>query len=285
LPVAGVAAYAGDKGLKNGFVLKNTDGIWLGFVPELCKRGVKHAFTSKLYGESTLYGKSLNMSFNVGDSEDCVIANRRRVCNALGLDFARLTAARQAHGDNSVYVNEELAGSGNKNFTGAIAAADALITDLPGVPLMLLFADCTPIILVDPVKRLAALVHAGWRGTMANILRKTIKTLRDEFSSRPEDCVAAIGPAIGAECYKVGRDVYQAARENLPDYQMFFRPAGEGEWKFDLWRANKAQLETAGVKAENIFISGVCTQCHRELFFSHRAEKGRAGRFAALVWL
>ncbi|MDR3349688.1 MAG: peptidoglycan editing factor PgeF [Acidaminococcales bacterium] len=271
--------------MKSEFVLKNIDGIWFGLVPALYERGIKHAFTSKFYGESVLEDKRLNMSFNVGDSEDCVLANRRRVCAALGIDFERLTAARQAHGDNRVYVDEGLLGRGNKNFAGAIAAADALVTDLPGVPLLLLFADCVPVVLADPAKKLVAVVHAGWRGTTANVLRKTAEAFRDEFSSRPKDCVAVIGPSIGPECYKVGREVYRAARDNLSDYQKFFQPAGENEWQFDLWQANKAQLEMAGVKTENIFISGICTKCHRELFFSHRAEKGRAGRFAAIAWL
>ena len=274
-----------DRQLKNNFVLKNIGGTWFGFVPALCERGVKHAFTSKLYGKSALYGKSLNMSFNVGDNEDFVSANRQKVCAALGIDFARLTAARQAHGGNSAYVDEKISGCGGKDFAAAIANADALITDLPDTPLMLLFADCVPIILADPVKKLTAVVHAGWRGTMANVLRKTADAFKNEFLSKPEDCVAAIGPSIGAECYRVGNEVYESAADSLPDYKMYFQPAKEGQWKFDLWLANKAQLEAVGVKSENIFVSGVCTKCNRDIFFSHRAEKGRAGRFAAIAWL
>jgi YfiH family protein len=269
--------------LMDEFFLRPREGLWFGFAPRLSERGVQHAFTARLGGRSDLSPGSLNLSLHVGDKQAFVIDNRRRVCAALGLDFSLLTSARQAHGAASEYVSAALAGRGREQFADALPDVDALFTDVAGVPLMLLFADCTPIIVAVP-GRLVAVIHAGWRGTAAAAARVTVDRLCREFSFRADDCLAVIGPSISADCYEVGEAVYEEAVRQ-PDLRPFFTRTGEKKWLFDLWRANKQQLIQAGLRAENIVVSGICTSRNRAMFFSHRAEDGRTGRFAALVWL
>jgi len=268
--------------MSSNFVLENIDGLWFGYAPKLRAQGIQHAFTTRLRGQSRLAAEGLNMSLNVGDEEDFVLANRQQAMAALGLDFARLTAARQVHSDNCWRVTEQAVGRGHASFTDALPDTDALFTDLPAVPLMLLFADCVPIILADPAKRMVAVVHAGWRGTLAGVLQKALARLKEEALVCPEDCWAVIGPSIGPCCYQVGEQVYVAAQ---PGQREFFREVSPGQWNMDLYGLNQAQLEAGGVKGDNVVVSGVCTNCNRELFFSHRGEQGKAGRFAALAWL
>jgi YfiH family protein len=202
----------------------------------------------------------------------------------LGFDFARLTTARQVHGCQAEYVTESLAGRGRESYADALPETDALYTDCAGLPLMLLFADCTPIILANPTRRLVSVVHAGWRGSVQAILSKTLAQICRQFQALPQDFWAVIGPSVGPCCYEVGEEVYQAAQA-LPGFPTFMRESDNGKWRFDLQSANKEQLLAAGVPPAQIVVSGLCTACHNGLFFSHRAENGKTGRFAALVCL
>ena len=271
--------------MKDNFILQNIEGIWLGTVPKLEEKGIKHAFTTKLHGKSIVRPDTLNMSLNVNDDVDFIIQNRKAVCHALNLSFDRLTTPQQVHSAESLYVDASLSGRGREVFADAITQTDALFTDVKDIPLMLLFADCTPIIISDPVKKVVAAIHAGWRGTVQMIVQKTIEKMSEQLGVQAKDCMAAVGPAMGPCCYKVGEEVYNSARQNLPDYEKLFSFQSEGQWFFDLWQANKNQLLTAGLPEENIAVSGICTQCNKELFFSHRADNGKTGRFAAIIWI
>ena len=271
--------------MKENFILHNIDGIWFGISPKLEQKGIKHAFTTKWHGKSIVLPDTLNMSLHVNDDVALIAQNRKAVCEALQLDFAKLTTPQQVHGTNSVYVDSSLCGCGRDDFDDAIADTDALFTDIEGIPLMLLFADCTPVIIADPLKKVVAVVHAGWRGTVQKIIEKTIRSMSEQLGVNPADCLAMVGPSMGPCCYQVGQEVYHCAKENLPDFEKLFRLQSEGQWLFDLWQANKNQLLTAGLYEENIVVSGICTQCNQELFFSHRADHGKTGRFAAIIWL
>jgi hypothetical protein len=169
-------------------------------------------------------------------------------------------------------------------YQTAIPDTDALITAEQGIPLMLFFADCVPVLIFDPVGKAVAAVHAGWKGTVASIGQKAVLAMQERFGTRPEDCLAAIGPSIGPCCYEVDQPVVEALEQAFPWWEDLIIPRGE-RWMLDLWEANRRQLEAIGVHKRNIEISGVCTSCNTELFYSHRAEKGKTGRFGAIISL
>jgi len=153
---------------------------------------------------------------------------------------------------------------------GTIGEGDALVTDLPRLAISIRTADCYPILLADSKKRAVAAIHAGWRGTAAQIVRKTLEKMESEFGTSPGDIYAAIGPGIGVCCYEVGADV--SCRFGL-----------EGKTHLDLASENRKQLEAAGVPLQNIEALGVCTFCDAERFFSYRREKDKAGRMTSFI--
>lgn len=265
------------------FVIEKNSGVWLGYFPRLKELGIKHAFTTKLHGHSTIMPDALNMSLHVGDRADMIIKNRKDVCTVMDIDFNRLTTAQQVHGTNCVYIGEGLEGRGRERYEAALPETDAIYTDREGVPLMLLFADCTPVIFADVKTGVVGAIHAGWRGTVDNIVKKTLLSVSESTGCLTEDIVAAVGPAIGPCCYRVDHVVYDEAAAKLDGYEELFTPAGKGEWFFDLWAANKKQLLQSGLKEENVLLADVCTMCEKELFFSHRADNGKTGRLAAII--
>jgi YfiH family protein len=148
---------------------------------------------------------------------------------------------------------------------------------------MLRFADCVPILFYDPVRGAVGLAHAGWRGTVACIARATVRRMVEAFGCRPADIRAGIGASIGPCCYEVGDEVVEAARAAFPNARHLLRRQDGGRWHFDLWAANCHQLALEGVK--EIEVSGFCTACRTNEWFSHRAEEGRTGRLGAVIGL
>src|SRR5262249_9448876 len=159
----------------------------------------------------------------------------------------------------------------------------AIVTDRPGLPLSMRFADCVPVLLYDPVHPAIGLVHAGWRGTMSDVVGAAVQKMSDTFGTRPADIQAGIGPSIGPECYQVGAEVVEATCAAFGDSDGLVHHAADGSAYLDLWEANRRALERAGIR--QIEISGLCTACHTDEFFSHRAEHGRTGRFGAVIAL
>jgi YfiH family protein len=170
-----------------------------------------------------------------------------------------------------------------------VPAADALLTAAPDTPLLLSFADCTPLLFHDPARDVVGLAHAGWRGTVADIAGETVRAMSARFGSAPGDIVAGIGPAIGRCCYIVDQPVTDAwhalgvADETV--LEEIAPVAGRRQWRFDLARANRLLLERAGVRPEQIEDTAICTSCNVAAFPSHRAQQGQAGRFAAIISL
>ena len=242
-----------------------------------------HAVSTRFGGVSKPPYDSMNLALHVGDDEVDVEENRRRFLGWLGLDFARLTTPEQVHGDNIVRIGEAEVGRGRLSYADAIPATDALMTDVPGIPLMLCFADCTPILLFDPVHRAAAIAHGGWKGTVQSIAAKTVRAMAETFGTRPEDCLAGIGPSIGACCYEVGDDVAGKFREAFPQFADEVVLEQNGTLRLDLWKANRLQLEASGLTPNHIDAAGVCTACHARTFFSYRAEGPTTGRIAAVM--
>lgn len=243
----------------------------------LSSPGVAHGAFTRIGGQSRPPWHSLNTGHTVGDDIEAVDANHRLICQALGFSTDDIVSPHQVHSATTAVVGVADRGT-------VIRETDALITDVPGVLLMLRFADCTPVWLYDPVQRAIGLVHAGWRGTVAGAARATVAAMQSAYGCRPADLLAGIGPAIGPCCYEVGKDVAQAITEAFPEAAVrLLSPQTKDKWHLDLWAANRHTLAQAGVR--HIEVAGICTACHTEEWFSHRAEQGRTGRIGALIGL
>jgi YfiH family protein len=234
-----------------------------------------HACFTRLGGVSEGQWSSLNLGSTVGDDPRTVQENHRRIFDAFGITRAQVVSPYQVHGRNVVRVTARDGGS-------VIPATDALITDRPGVALLLRFADCTPVLFYDPVQRAVGLAHAGWRGVAAGVAATTVQAMGAAFGTRAADVWAGIGPTIGPLHYSVGVEVVEAIRAALPDGASA-AVCRDGRWYVDLAGAVEAQLRAAGVsQIEN---SGLCTASHVDEWYSHRAENGCTGRFGVLVML
>ena len=261
------------------FIITQKNNIWYGTFPALEEAGFVNACSCRLHGESDIVEGTLNLALHVGDDVEKVLRNRKAFAEAIGVDANRFTTCQQVHGSKVVQVTKELVGSGAKDFANTIADTDALITNLPDVPLMLFYADCVPVLLADLETGAIGLAHAGWRGTVANIGAKTLAAMGEAFGTKPENVLAAIGPSIGACCYEVDDFV----RDQSSGYEEFFASKGGGKYHLDLWGMNAKQLQEAGVPAENITVAGICTNDNVELFCSYRAEQGKTGRMGVCL--
>ncbi len=244
---------------------------------------VRQAFSTRAGGVSRGEFASMNLAFGRGDPDRNVLENCRRFCAAAGLDFSSLVSAAQDHHAFVRRVGPEDRGAGVWK-PQTMRGVDGLVTDAPGVTLVIHTADCVPVFLVDPEHRAVGLAHAGWRGTAAKIGAEAVAALAREFGSRPSALLAGIGPSIGPCCFEVDRpvrDVFAALRELDP--AGFIREDGGGKYHIDLWEANRRILMRAGVPEESISVAGICTRCGADRFFSHRATGGKRGGLAAFL--
>jgi YfiH family protein len=255
--------------------------------------GLTHAAITRRGGASAAPWASLNVGATVGDDPASVQENRRRSFAALGRSLDTLFDVWQVHGVDVVCA------AAPRPSEQPHQRADAILTDRPGVTLFMRFADCTPIFLYDPVKQVVGLVHAGWQGVVQATLAYALAAMQSAYGSRPENILAGIGPSIGPHHYQVGPDVITAVQRAFgADAAGLLHPCANGHSgsgdpdvgshtadrrMFDLWNANRLLLERAGVR--RVEIAGVCTACGLEDWYSHRAEKGRTGRFGALIAL
>jgi YfiH family protein len=241
------------------------------------------AFTTRRLRKSDSSSESLNTGLHTGDDPVNVLENRRLIFSALGLDRGSFTAAQQVHGDNVCRVTAEQRGRGALSYDDAIPATDALVTDVPGVPVGVFTADCVPIFLYDPERVTVGIVHAGWRSTALCIARKTVERMREEFGSNPADVWAAFGPSIGPCCYEVGRDVYEEFNDEFRYASSLFRKTAQGKWHLDLWLANRRQLEDCGMSGERIINPEICSACNSHEYFSARRLGSGAGRTLSVI--
>jgi hypothetical protein len=240
---------------------------------------VTHAFCTRHGGVSTGPYSSLNLGFLSGDRLEDVRRNRTLVEEAFEIPRGRLIMMKQVHGDRIRVLD------GDGPFPEVLSECDGLISDRPGAALGVRTADCVPIFFVDRIRRVIGAAHAGWRGTALGIAPAMVEVLAQRFSSRRKDLLVVIGPAIGPCCYQVDTPVFEAFSA-MPGSDQCFRPCPErGRWMADLALANRLQIQGAGVPSENICTSGLCTVCRRDLFFSHRAGGGCAGRQVNLLML
>lgn len=261
-------------------------GIWYGAFSSFSEQALIHGISTRFGGVSQPPFAKLNLAMHNGDDVAAVQENRRRFCRALGADAAQLCSCDQVHGTAVFRVTRAQAGAGSLDYASAIRETDALITDEKDVPLLLFFADCTPILFFDPRHRAAGIAHGGWKGTVGKIAQKTVLAMQREFGTRPEDCLVGIGPAIGPCCYEVDSAISDQFAAAFPQNQAeIILAAGGGKQKLDLWAANRCQLEEIGVQQEHIDVAAVCTQCNSDVFFSYRADQGHTGRIGALLCL
>lgn len=244
--------------------------------------GVLHASISRQGGVSPEPWASLNLGGTVGDERSRVLENHRRAFQALGRPFESRYDVWQVHGVEVVCTDAP------RPLDQPHARADAILTDSPEVTLFMRFADCVPIFLYDPKRRVVGLVHAGWQGTVKQAARVAVQTMTERYRSNPGDVLAGIGPSIGPHHYEVGPEVVELVRKAFgADASGLLHSSNGSEAKsavkFDLWSANRLSLESAGV--QRIEVAEICTACHPEMWYSHRGEYGRTGRFGALISL
>ena len=242
--------------------------------------------TTRHGGVSTGAYGSLNLGGHVGDDPAAVAENRRRLAAALGVD--KLTVADQKHTARVAVVDGRLAGRGHDGAADAAAAfpaTDAMITNLPGVALTILVADCAPVVLHDPVRRAVAVAHSGRVGTIKGVIPETINAMAAAFGSVPADLLIGIGPAIGAASYEIGAtEASQVSAAFGEGGASLLTPTRPGHATFDLVAAIRAQLSAAGVPAGNVYEMAVDTRASTDDFYSDRAARP-CGRFAAVAVL
>lgn len=219
---------------------------------------------------------SFNCNGYCGDEAEDVERNRELLCSLLPGAGVELVIPHQTHSDrvapiDAAYINKGVAGRAT-----FLEGVDALVTDIPGYCLCVSTADCIPVLLYDTRCKVVAAVHAGWRGTVARIVEKTISVLNSRYGSQGKDITVCIGPGISCEAFEVGDEVYQAFYEAGFDMHQIARR--EAKWHIDLWETNRLQLLAAGVKPENIEVSGICTYYNNDDFFSARRQGIHSGR-------
>lgn len=226
----------------------------------------------------------LNVGWVPGDDPGNVVANRRLLLEALALPPGTVFAAVQVHGSRTAVAPFPAlpARQWPERVVTYLGEADVLVAPGPGVFLFATFADCVPVLLVEPRRRAAALAHAGWRGTAVGAAVAAVAALR-AGGSREGDLRALVGPAIGPCCYAVGSEVAEAVAAAVPGGAEAVVRRADGSLRLDLWEANRRQLVAAGLDPAAVAVAGLCTACRRDLLYSHRAEGGRTGRFAAVL--
>ena len=239
---------------------------------------VPHGFTTRCGGVSVGTQSSLNLAFGRGDTMENVEKNLRLLGAAVGFDPEKLVMTRQTHSDIvRVVTDQDCAGFCHRDYP----ECDALVTNTPGITLLVFTADCTPLLFYDPVTGAVGAAHAGWRGTALGIGGKTVQAMADNFGCRPENIHAAIGPNIAQCHFETDSDVPKAMVEAYgSEAEAFIERKGE-KYHLDLKGINALALRRAGVR--EIEISDVCTYCQSERFWSHRASRGERGSQGAVV--
>lgn len=248
--------------------------------------GLKHGFSTRIGGVSKGIYKSMNLSFMRGDDYESVLENHRRFAEAVGYDYTQTVFSDQVHGVHIARVGTEDRGHGMHGEKG-ISEADGLVTDQAGVPLMTFYADCVPLFFYDPVEKVIASSHSGWRGTVAGMGGHTVEYMVSQMGCNREDILAVIGPSICMDCYEVSADVAEQFMAVYPKsvHNSILRSKKDNKYMLNLWKANEHTLLESGLKQEHIALPDICT-CHNpELMISHRETGGQRGNLAGVLVL
>ena len=298
---------AGEVIRQNSILLESGEELEHLTYPILEKTGIAcHLVTTRLGGVSEGDYASMNLSFTRGDREENVQENYRRIGRVLGCLPENMTASQQTHTTNIRRVTAEDRGKGVTKPLD-YQEVDGLMTDEPGIALVTFYADCVPLLFVDPIHKAIGAAHSGWRGTVGRMGQCMVKSMGEAFGTRPEDLYAAIGPSICQDCYEVSEDVaaeflgLDTETEELKRELLlsgYYRTGYDGglprivepgkqpaKFQLDLWLANYLILRQAGILMERIAITDICT-CHNSAYlFSHRASQGKRGNLAAFLML
>lgn len=238
-----------------------------------------HCFTTRLGGVSQGHLSAMNIGTHRGDDPENVLKNYNILGNAIGFDPKKCVLSKQTHTATVRVAGSKDWGAGL--YTEELPPCDALVTNTPGTALVIFTADCTPILLFDPVTGAVGAAHAGWRGTAAGIAANAVQTMVSAFGCDPKNICAAIGPNIGKCCFETHADVPQAMLQSLGDAaKTFIQPAGD-KYYVNLKELNALHLRNAGV--ENITISPLCTACNTDRFWSHRRVGDARGSQGAII--
>ena len=222
-----------------------------------------------------------NITHYCGDTKEHVAECRLELCKELGIEDNNLILPRQTHGNKVICIDREFIEQSKEQQTELLYGIDAIITNLPQTCIGVSTADCIPILLYDSTRRVVAAVHAGWRGTVADIAKECISTMHSRYGCLTNDIKAIIAPGISIDAFEVGDEVYETfAEAGFPMERIARRyPAAQGEkWHIDLWEANRIQMTECGIKTENIITAGICTYKHHTEFFSARKLGIKSGR-------
>lgn len=241
---------------------------------------LSYGFTSRIPGIDAADG---NVSYSGGRNRAAAWTMRQAFLSADGLDPEAIVTTGQVHSNNVLRVEAADRGRGAKPDSEILGLADATMTREPGPVLFSLHADCLPILLADPMHRVVAVAHSGWRGTVADVAGRTIAAMATDYGSDPREIVAFLGPAISGAAYEVGPDVVVAWRNLHGDESATYWPGDADRWQFDTVTANVERLVRAGLRTDNIERSGICTFDSGAEWFSHRAQGPSTGRFAAYI--
>jgi YfiH family protein len=239
---------------------------------------VQHGIFTRLGGISPNPWNSLNVGGTVGDDAERVFENRKRLFHVLNYDLESVYDVWQIHSADVVCTDRP------RRADEDHIQADGILTTSREVTLFMRFADCVPIMLYDPKKKVIGIVHAGWQGTVKKVAAAAVKKMESYYGSNSKDILAGIGPSICADCYEVKSDVITEVQSKLGEIasEVIIQKSG-GKTHFDMWRANKLILQNLGV--EKIEVAGICTACNHAEWFSHRADHGKTGRFGAVIRL
>jgi hypothetical protein len=238
---------------------------------------VIHAAFTRLGGVSPRPWDSLNFGSTVGDEAKNVVVNRHRAFECLGLDYQSSFDVWQVHGRDIAIADAP------RHPEVEHQKADIIMTDKPGVVLLMRFADCVPLLFYDPRHHVVGIAHAGWQGTVKGVASTAVEALHTRFQADPQDLIAVIGPSIGPDHYQIGPDVANQVVSAFGQDASAVLKNEDGRISLDLWLANRIQLDRSGVK--NIESTQICTACHLEDWYSHRGQHGRTGRFGVLIAL
>ena len=255
--------------------------------PALEKLGiVRHLFSTRYGGVSEGIYTSMNLSYTRGDKKENVDENYRRIADILKSTPDKIVCSSQTHTTNVRLVTETDCGKGIVRKLD-YEDVDGLVTNIPGIVLCTLYADCVPLYFVDRKNRAIGLGHSGWRGTVNRMGEAMLLAMKHAFGTRPEDVTAAIGPSICQDCYEVDGDVAEKFKHGFPGEWEFLLKDGKafGKFQLNLWEANRRVLIKAGVKKNNISVTDVCTCCNSAALFSHRASQGKRGNLGAFLTL
>ncbi|HQA06513.1 MAG TPA: peptidoglycan editing factor PgeF [Syntrophomonadaceae bacterium] len=253
-------------------------------LPTWEEKGARIIFTSRHTGHSQGAYMSLNMALHVGDYPEAVLANRKKVLQLMGTDLSHMVCCQQVHSNQVAVVDSSYAGRGSQHYEDALPSTDGLVTATPGLVLATFYADCIPVFLFDPVRKVAALCHSGWKGTMGLITTKTLEVMSSQFNCQPADIMVYIGPGISSCCFEIQADLADKVLSAFAaDDDIIISKQKRIRW--DLKETIRRCVINFGVPESQIIVSSWCTSCHTDYFYSFRKEQGITGRMAALIIL